>query len=60
MDKLATPVPCTFYGLGTASIFDDSDPAYHADALSGETPARARNKETRMAVTVRKRSRLSA
>jgi len=33
------------------SIFDDSDPCYHADPLTGQTPAKARKIEAAMAST---------
>ena len=33
------------------SIFDDSDPCYHADPLTGQTPAKARKIEAAMART---------
>lgn len=39
------PAPIVVDGFVLHSIFDDSDPFYHSDALTGQTPAKARHVE---------------
>lgn len=41
----------TFNGRVLSSIFDDTDPAYHADPLTGQTPAKGRAIEASAALT---------
>lgn len=46
MENLAdVTTPCVVDGYVLFSIFDDSDPFYHSDSVTGQTPARERQSE---------------
>lgn len=49
--KNNVPAPILLNNWVLYSILDDSDPCYHSDALSGQTPAQARKAEAAMAST---------